>query len=268
MSEEPDIGKSIPSRRKVLQAMGVSVASVSGFAGSAIAGETRRSVETLSGKEKRKRVAEVLSSDSFKALREHVVAGTRLGPQRIEVRKIIESDSKEYILATGKLNTKKSKEENLYLTWNNKSDASIPDAVITKYVPQERLQERIVFKEGKIERTRETIEQAIKNSREELEKTDTTSGSVGLLSQSFDPDDCTVWFEETCTDVNWSCLAGIALTYTSCAYSYFYGSIFAVLLCIANGGVSLWQAAENEGCSTCEDTAFVRREVCGNVPSP
>lgn len=275
MSEEIDSDKPAPNRRKVLQSIGVSAISISGFAGSAVASESERSVDKLKGGEKRKRVAKIISSDEVKALREHTSTGLRPEPQRAQVLQITERDGEEYILVTGKFSTDEESDMSYYLTWHNKNIQSILNTTVTGYNAEDQIQKRIFFEDGEITEIEQTFEEAagdyLESSETQISQQSTTpnqGNSTDLQSQSFDPDECTTWYEETCTDPNWSCLAGIAVTYTSCAYAYFYRSIPAVLLCIANGGVSLWQAAEQENCSVCDDTDFVRRKVCGDFPSP
>lgn len=275
MSKENDSNKLVPNRRKVLQSIGVSAASISGFAGSAIASEPQRSVEKLSGSEKRKRVAKIISSDEVKSLRKYASAGLRPEPQRAQVRRITGPNVEEFILTVGKFTTNKKSNTTYYLTSHNKNTESIPNTTVTGYNPEDKIQKRIFFDNGEITEIEETFEEAAENQLENTEgqpsllSTSSNRGNpISLLSQSFDPDDCTVWYQETCTQPNWSCLAGIAVSYLSCSLGYITGNIAAVLLCVANGGVSLWKAAEDEGCSTCDDTDFVRREVCGNVPSP
>ncbi len=90
----------------------------------------------------------------------------------------------------------------------------------------------------------------------------TRIGRASKNSGSFQTADSCIYYEERCDDPNWSCLAEIAIAYASCSYALLRGDLIGVLICLGGIGVSLIQAAQDEGCSLCDSTYIAQYNLC------
>ncbi|QSX00235.1 hypothetical protein [Haloterrigena alkaliphila] len=166
----------------------------------------------------------------------------------------------EYRFATVQFATPGQNGSSVFLTWNDKDDEAIPNFVVTEYDSEDRLEKRTSIKDGEVVEYESSAENIPSPEAE-------TDRDIGILYTA-DPDECVSYITEECTDVNWSCLAQIGVVYGSCATAVLLGSISGVIWCLASGGVSLWQVADDENCSLCDSSSLREVEICGAPSSP
>lgn len=253
------------SRRTILQSISAAGVSLTGLSGAVVATEKERDVSKIQGTERRKLISQILSSDDVRSLRSRLDESVRPEIEKSRVFRVTETDESgekmQYRVATvqfsrgeNNLHTDETG-KSIFLTWNDKADDSLPESVITTLDTANRTQTRLSLGRGSV--TEEKVDLENPRSNDSISDSDFTAQAVG------DPEECVSYISDECTNTNWSCVAELGLAYAACGTAVIKGGWVGVLLCLLEGGVHIWQVADDENCSLCDSSELREVEICG-----
>ncbi|SEQ41000.1 hypothetical protein SAMN04489841_1668 [Natrinema salaciae] len=255
------------NRRNVLRSASLAGLSIVGLSGGATAIEKNRTVEKIEGHKKRNILFDVIFSEEAQRLQDNIDEPIYPELETGSVFQVSESNKtdagkNQYRVVTVnysrlKKNRHSENSSSIFLTWNNKESNSAPGCVLTILDDTAKTQTRLFENNGKVTESALSIGDADGNTREISSKSDIST------QDSLDGENCVEYISEECNNVNWSCVASIGLAYGGCGLAVISGGWAGVILCLAEGGVWIWQVADEENCNLCDSSELVEHEVCG-----
>lgn len=245
------------TKRSVLKSVSASGIGLIGFMGTGYASHGNENYEKITGKERERTVKKAIQHGETKRLLDEI---------QVEENSIIEDDAIVYSFGNEKSGSRRINRVVIAdidtpefkdiptLTWTDNPHAN-RRAYISTIDYDDRIEKRSFVKNNTVQ----TIEEELSSQED----------GIGISSDNnLDPgdggsDDC-VYLQEQCTDVRWTCVADVLITYGACA-SAIIPSLqkAAVLLCLADVGNSALQGTMKDvGCSICSDTDVREIDVC------
>lgn len=254
MSEERDTDETAEQRDSINRRRFVRTLGVAGGAaafgslgvGSTSAQETNGNVRYLSGHEKNKVVSKALTDSDTRDL-ETVLEerGWTANRNRATAQYMDPNDETSFVFVTVPISTD-DESINATLTWTDHYAGDNTVISVLKRGTSSLLNYKI--EDGEVVKER-------KGSKESDDKNITIQSGPGAGPGC-------VYMEKECNNLNWTCIGALAVTYGSCAWAVVKRDIGEIAACVGAAGMTIIQAADNEGCNVCDSTNLEAYNLC------